>query len=34
MSGGGAEREERERILGRLHAVSTVPDVGLKLTKP
>ena len=27
---GGAKREER--ILGRLHTVSTEPDVGLELT--
>ena len=33
VSEGGAERErERERIPNRLSAVSTEPDVGLKLT--
>ena len=33
MSGGGAERQgERERVPSRLHAVSTKPDAGLKLT--
>ena len=33
MSRGGAEGEgEGERILGRLHAVSAEPDVGLDLT--
>ena len=32
MSWGGAEREG-ERILSRLHAVSTEPNVGLEPTK-
>ena len=30
LSRGGAKREG-ERIIGRLHAVSTEPDVGLEL---
>ena len=33
-SRGGAEGERGESIPGRLHAVSTEPDVGLELTKP
>ena len=33
MSRGGAETEG-ERILSRLHAVSTEPDPGLELTNP
>ena len=33
MSRGRAERQgERQRILSRLHIVSTEPDVGLELT--
>ena len=33
MSGGGTERErERERILSRLHTVSTESEAGLDLT--
>ena len=32
MSRGVAEKERRERILGRLRTVSTGPGTGLKLT--
>ena len=32
--GEGQREKEREKILSRLHTVSTEPDVGLKLMKP
>ena len=32
MKGEGQRERERKRITGRLHAVSTEPDVGLEPT--
>ena len=32
QEGEGQRERERKRILSRLHAVSTEPDVGLELT--